>query len=155
LPPEFQCIVQFAAQQPHQLRPGGSKESYVTKRNWTITALTVILAIVLFGIGVKLGQGRSFSALSVQLRDIQATLLFDRIVEEREIKLLLARGCVTEAIGAISNDELADRKTLSDFVHEKLDRDTIAYINKRDSNILNELDSPTGSFTNIWPGCQK
>ena len=127
----------------------------MTKRNWTITTLTVLLAIVLLGVGVILGQRLMFGTFGVQLRGVQATLLFDRIVREREIKTLLARGCVTEAIGEISNNELADRKTLSDFVREKLDRDTIEYINKRDSNILSELDSPTGSFRNTWPGCQK
>jgi hypothetical protein len=89
-----------------------------------------------------------FRTFGVQLRGVQATFLFDRIVQAREINALLLRGCVTEAIGEISNNELADRKTLSNFVREKLDRDTIAYINKRDSNILSELDSPTGSFTN-------
>jgi hypothetical protein len=127
----------------------------MAKQNWILTAPTVLPAIVLFGVGVKLGQGRSLSAFSVQLHDIQAALLFDRIVQERGIKSLLTRGCVTQAIGEISNNELADRKRLADFVHEELDRDTLAYINKRDSNILNELDSFTGSFTNTWPGCQK
>ena len=127
----------------------------MTKRNWTITVATVLLASVLFGVGVILGQRLMFRAFAVQLRGVQATLLFDRIVQEREIKTLLARGCVNVAIGEISNNELADRKTLSAFVNEKLDRDTIAYINKRDSNILSELDSPTGSFTNTWPGCEK
>jgi len=127
----------------------------MTKRNWTITVLTMLLAIVLFGGGVILGQRLMFRAFAIQLRGVQATMLFDRIVQEREIKTLLARGCVNVAIGEISNNELADRKTLSAFVNEKLDRDTIAYINKRDSNILSELDSPTGSFTNSWPGCEK
>jgi hypothetical protein len=127
----------------------------MTKRNWTITVATVLLAIVLFGVGVTLGRHLTFRAFATQLRSVQATLLFDRIVQEREIKTLLAHGCVNVAIGEISNNELADRKTLSAFVHEKLDRDTIAYISKRDSNILSELDSPTGSFTNTWPGCEK
>jgi len=127
----------------------------MTKRNWTITVATVLLASVLFGVGVILGQRLMFRAFAIQLRGVQATMLFDRIVQEREIKTLLARGCVNVAIGEISNNELADRKTLSAFVNEKLDRDTIAYINKRDSNILSELDSPTGSFTNTWPGCEK
>jgi hypothetical protein len=127
----------------------------MTKRNWIITVATVLLATVLFGGGVILGQRLMFRAFAVQLRGVQATLLFDRIAQEREIKTLLARGCVNVAIGEISNNELADRKILSAFVHEKLDRDTIAYINKRDSNILSELDSPTGSFTNTWPGCEK
>jgi hypothetical protein len=127
----------------------------MTKRNWTITVATVLLAIVLFGGGVILGQRLMLRAFAIQLRGVQATLLFDRIVQEREIKTLLTRGCVSVAIGEISNSELADRKTLAAFVHEKLDRDTIAYINKRDSNILSEIDSPTGSFTNTWPGCEK
>jgi len=127
----------------------------MTKRNLTITVATVLLASVLFGVGVILGQRLMFRAFAIQLRGVQATMLFDRIVQEREIKTLLARGCVNVAIGEISNNELADRKTLSAFVNEKLDRDTIAYINKRDSNILSELDSPTGSFTNSWPGCEK
>jgi hypothetical protein len=94
-------------------------------------------------------------AFRIQLSGVQTTLLLDRIVQERKIKSILERGCVTEAIGEISNNELADRETLSRFVHEKLDRGTIAYINRRDPNILNELDSPSGSFTNTWPGCQK
>jgi hypothetical protein len=127
----------------------------MTKRNWTITVATVLLAIVLVGVGVILGQRLMFRAFAIQLRGVQATLLIDRIVQEREIKTLLARGCVNVAIREISNNELADRKTLSAFVHENLDRDTIAYIDKRDSNILSELDSPTGSFTNTWPGCEK
>jgi hypothetical protein len=127
----------------------------MTKRNWTITVATLLLAIVLFGGGVIVGQRLMFRAFAVQLRGVQATLLFDRIVQEREIKTLLARGCVNVAIGEISNNELADRKTLLAFIHVKLDRDAIAYINKRDSNILSELDSPTSSFTNTWPGCEK
>ena len=126
----------------------------MTKRNWAVTGLGVVLAIVLFGVGVIVGQRLMLRAVSVQLRDVQAMLLFNRIVQEREIKSLLTRGCVTQATGEVSNNELADRKTLAGFVHEKLDRDTIAYINKRDANILNE-DPPAGSFTNTWPGCTK
>jgi hypothetical protein len=141
LPLEFQCIVESAAFIDKHATPRRQGRLIdMTKQNWILTALTVLPAVVLFGIGVKLGQGRSFSAFSVQLRDIQATLLFDRIFQERGIKSLLTRGCVTEAIGEISNNELADRKRLADFVREELNRDTLAYINKRDSNILNELD---------------
>lgn len=124
------------------------------KRNWTITAVTLLVAIVLFVGGVILGQRLVFRAFAVQLRGVQAKLLFDRIVQERQVKALLARDCVNVAIGEISNSELTDRKTLAAFVNEKLDRDTLAYITKRDPHILNELDSPAGSFTNTWPGCQ-
>jgi hypothetical protein len=127
----------------------------MTKRNWAVTGLGMVLAIMLFGVGVIVGQRLMSRALSTQLRGVQATLLFDRIVQEREIKSLLARGCIPEAIGEVSNNELADRKTLADFVRRKPDRDTLAYINTRDANILNELESPPGSFANTWPGCQK
>jgi hypothetical protein len=127
----------------------------MTKRKWAITALTALLAILLFVGGVNFGQRLMIRAFGVEVRGVQARLLFDRILHEREIKALLARGCITEAIGEVSNQELFDRETLAGFVHEKLDRDTIAYINQRDSNILSELDSPAGPFTNTWPGCQK
>jgi hypothetical protein len=120
-----------------------------------LAALAVVLAVGLFGVGIVLGQRLVFRSFSVQLRGVQATLLFDRIVQERGIRSLLARGCVPEAIGELSNNELADRKTLADFVHAKLDAGTLAYIDKRDPRILNELESPAGSFTNTWPGCQK
>jgi hypothetical protein len=129
--------------------------TYMTRRNWIISAAVVLLAIGLIGVGVILGQRLMFRAFSVQLRGVQAMLLVDRVVQERGIKSLLARGCVTEAIGEISNNELADRKTLLEFSHEKLDRNSIAYINKQDPKILNELDAPMGAFTNTWPGCQK
>ena len=72
----------------------------MTKRNWTLAALSMVLAIVLFGVGVILGQRLMFRGFGVQLRGIQATLLFDRIVQEREIKSVLASGCVTEAMGS-------------------------------------------------------
>jgi hypothetical protein len=127
----------------------------MTKRNWTIIALTVLLAVVLFGGGVILGQRLMFRTFRLELDGVQARLLIDRIVGEQRIKSLLARGCVREALGDISNGELADRKTLSEFVYGKLDKDTIAYIKRRDPNVLNELDSPKGSYTNTWPGCSK
>jgi hypothetical protein len=127
----------------------------MTKRTWAISCLTVVLGIVLFGGGVVFGQRFLRGKFGAELRYVQGSLLFDRIVQEREIKALLTRGCIPEAIGEISNQELADRKTLSSFVHENPDRDTVAYINKRDSHFLSELDSPAGSFANTWPGCQK
>lgn len=125
------------------------------KRNWSISAIAVLLALGLFGAGVIVGQRSMFRGARIEVRGVQATLLFNRIVQEGEWKSLLARGCVTEAIGEISNSELADRKLLAGFVDEKLDRDSIAYINNRDPNMLSELDSPAGSYANTWPGCQK
>jgi TonB family protein len=91
----------------------------MTTRNWNPATLTVLLAIVLFGGGVILGQRLMFRRFGVQLRDVQAELFFDRIVQEREIKALLARGCITEAIGEISNHELVDRKTPFGFCARK------------------------------------
>jgi hypothetical protein len=127
----------------------------MTKRNWTIAAILMVLVIVLLGVGVMLGQRLMYVGIGVQLRGVQAGWLFDRIVREREIKSLLARGCVTEAIGEISNNELADRKTLSGFVHENSIETLSLTSTSEMRTLLNELDSPPGSFTNTWPGCQK
>ena len=72
-------------------------------------------------------------------------LLVNRIVEERRIKSLLARGCGNKAIGEIANDESSDLRMLSSFVDDHLDRPTIEYINNQDPKLLDELKTFDGN----------
>jgi len=127
----------------------------MTNGNWGMGAGTALLGIAVFTGGIFAGERMSLARFGVQLKGVQASLLIDRIVQEAEIKTLLTRGCITEAIGEVSNQELSDRKMLSGFVNERLDKETLAYITKRDPHFLNEIASPAGSFTNTWPACQK
>jgi hypothetical protein len=89
-------------------------------------------------------------SLRSQIDSVQATLLVNRIVEERRIKSLLARGCGTKAIGEITNNENSDLRMLSRFVDSNLDGPTIEYINNQDPKLLNELKAFDGKFVNTW-----
>jgi hypothetical protein len=84
-----------------------------------------IVVAVAFVIGESLGQRSMLRQLGTQLKDAQAMLLMNRVVEERELKSLLARGCAADAMIAIANTENADLKTLK------------------------------GTYINSWSGCTK
>lgn len=118
-----------------------------------LTALAV--AIVSVGIGESLGQRTMLKQTRIQLDDVQAMLLVNRIGDERKIKSLLARGCVSAASIEIDHSENADMKLLSEFLNGKLDQPTIRYIARQDPNILGELKSFKSKYQNTWqePQC--
>lgn len=83
-------------------------------------------------------------------------LLVDRIVGERKIKSLLARGCTAEAMATIDHNENSDLKLLAEFANGNLDRPTITYITNQAPNILDELKTFKSKYENTWqePDCK-
>lgn len=123
----------------------------MTRRNVVALACAAaVIAALFFGIGMSLGQRSMVQSLRVQIDSVQAMLLVNRIVEERRLKSLLARGCGNKAIGEISNNENSDLRMLSGFVDSHLDRPTIEYINNQDPKLLDELKTFDGKFLNTW-----
>jgi hypothetical protein len=123
----------------------------MTRRNvLALACAAAVIAALFFGIGASLGQRSMVRSLRIQIDSVQAMLLVNRIVEERRIKSLLARGCGNKAIGEITNDENSDLRMLSSFVDDHLDRPTIEYINNQDPKLLDELKTFDGKFVNTW-----
>jgi hypothetical protein len=123
----------------------------MTRRNVvTLACAAAVIAALFFGIGVTLGQRSMIRSLRIQIDGVQAMLLVNRIVEERRLKSLLARGCGNKAIGEITNNESTDLRMLSGFVDNHLDRPTIEYINNQDPKLLDELKTFDGKFVNTW-----
>jgi hypothetical protein len=87
----------------------------------------------------------------IQLDGVQAMLLFDRIRQERKIKSLLERGCLTAATSTLDHDENVDMNLLAEFVRGRLDQPSITYIANLDSNIFNELKTFKSKYGNTWP----
>jgi putative effector of murein hydrolase len=78
----------------------------MTRRNVVALACAAAIMAALFvGIGVSLGQRSMIRSLRIQIDGVQAMLLANRMVKERRIKSLLARGCGNKAIGEIINNE--------------------------------------------------
>ena len=114
------------------------------------------LVLLSFVIGESIGQRSMRRPFSIQLDGVQAMLLIDRIVEERKIKSLLARGCASEAMTVVDINENSDLKLLAEFVNGKLDHPTLAYITRQDPNILEELGTFKSKYGSTWqePDCR-
>jgi hypothetical protein len=123
----------------------------MTRRNIYLVLAAAIIAALSVAIGESLGQRSMLKQAGIQLDGVQAMLLFDRIVEERKLKSLLAHGCATEAMTAIDHNENSDLKLLAEFANGKLDQSAVTYISNRDANILNELKTFKSKFGNTWP----
>jgi hypothetical protein len=100
------------------------------------------------------GNGQWFDHFGFKSTASKQWSLQNRIIEERRIKSLLARGCGNKAIGEITNNENLDLKTLSGFVDSNLDEPTVEYINNLDPTLLDELKTFDGKFVNTWSGTE-
>ena len=129
--------------------------SRLTRRNVILTIVIVAVAISSFVIGDSIGQRSMRKPIRIQVDRVQAMVLVDRIVEERKVKSLLARGCATEAMTMVDHHENSDLKLLAEFVNGDLDRPALTYITNQAPDILNELKTFKSKYGNTWrePEC--
>jgi hypothetical protein len=125
------------------------------RRNVAIAFAVVVVCILSFLIGDSVGQRSMRKPVRIQVDGVQAMLLVDRLVEERKIKSLLARGCATEAMSALDHNENSDLRLLAEFVNGDLDRSALTYITTQAPNILDELKTFKSKYGNTWrePEC--
>jgi hypothetical protein len=124
--------------------------SILTRRNVILAFGIVAVAISSFVIGDSFGQRSMRKPIRIQVDGVQAMFLVDRIVEERKVKSLLARGCATETMTMVDHQENSDLKLLTEFVNGDLDRPALAYITNQAPDILNELKTFKSKYGNTW-----
>jgi hypothetical protein len=119
-----------------------------------ITLLAVAAGIVVvaaFLVGESLGQRSMLAVASVELDSIQATLAFNRLLGERRVASLLAKGCVVQAANVIDIARDKDMELLSNYLSEgRLDRSAIKYISDRDPGVLGELTTFKSKYGRAW-----
>jgi hypothetical protein len=121
-------------------------------RNLILVIAALAAATLSFVIGDSVGQRAMLRQAHVQVEDIQAMLLVDRLGQERKIKSLLLRGCPKEALAAIDINENSDLKLLASYAsRDHLDQSTVDYINNQDANLLRELKSFNNKYGDKWP----
>jgi hypothetical protein len=117
----------------------------------SMLAISFLVAIALsLAAGESLGQRSMLKGLKIQLDGVQAMLLADRIIEERKLKSLLARGCTTDALNAVNITENSDMKLLAEFVGANLDQPSLQYISSRSPGFLDEVKSFKSSYRVSW-----
>ena len=88
--------------------------------------------------------------LVTELNTNQAMFEFDRILEGREFKELLSKGCVAEAMATVDMSIDMNTQLLADQFKEGLTPSGIKYISDRDPNFLHTLDDFKSKYGNIW-----
>lgn len=127
-------------------------------RAWLLaTGIAVVMASV-FWFGFAMGTRYNLRQFATGLDDTQVMLAFNRLLDERNVESLLARGCTTAALEKtrISIDQ--DLKVLATFSNEnRLSPGITKYIDARDPTLLNTLGNFQSKYGNSWiePECPK
>jgi hypothetical protein len=77
----------------------------MTRSNVMLVFGAIAIAGLSFAVGESLGQRAMLKALRINLDDVQAMLLVDRVVSERKLKSLLAHDCAIEAMTTVDHNE--------------------------------------------------
>jgi putative effector of murein hydrolase len=122
-----------------------------SKRTIAASLLTGAIAVAIaFAIGESMGQRSMLAGINAQLDSVQASLIFNRLLDARKLKSLLAKGCIEQAAQAVDVAEDKDMELLAGFVNGKLDASTTKYISDRNPNLLDELKTFKSKYGRSW-----
>ena len=126
-------------------------------RLWLIGVGAVVFTAIIFGIGVAIGMRHVSSQLESELNSTQAMLAFNRILDERQIKLMLSKGCVAEALAKTDIGLDQDTKLLATLFNGRLNPWVSKYITDRDPDFLRKLGEFKSKYGDSWaePECRK
>jgi hypothetical protein len=126
-------------------------------KNIFILIAFMVAIIVSLLIGQGIGERRANANAAVEVNGIQADLLFNRIISERKMQIMLSKGCVSEARDALSINEDQDTKLLADFFRGKLSVNAKKYIYDRDPELAKNLGTFKSKYGDSWiePNCSK
>lgn len=110
----------------------------------------VVLAAIAFVAGAYVGRRSMLGEMKVQLDSVQASLAFNRLVEERAWQSLLARGCVTQAQRSLDIAVDQEMGLLADLYKAGLDPSTIKYISDRDPLLEEQLKAFKSRYGSKW-----
>lgn len=100
---------------------------------------SIVLLLFAFALGESMGQRAMLSVISMQLTSTQASLAFNRLLDDRRFRELLAKGCVRQATNAIDVSEDEDMALLADFSRKGIDESAKKYIADRAPQLLEQL----------------
>jgi hypothetical protein len=110
----------------------------------------VVAAAIAFVVGDSVGQRTMLKGMRVQLDGTQASLAFNRLLDERHWKELLEKGCVAQAAKALDVAEDKDMELLAGFIRGKLDDAAIKYISDRDPGLIEQLKLFKSKYGSTW-----
>jgi hypothetical protein len=122
---------------------------------WLVGLAVVLFTTIILWLGISIGTKINRHETAIAIDDIQASLAFNRLLEERKLASLLSRGCVAAAAKEVDIVMDQDTKLLASLYKGKLSPSAIKYIENRDPNLLKTLDTFKSRYGEIWkePEC--
>lgn len=117
---------------------------------------SAVLVVIAFAIGNSFGQRSMLKAFSLQYDDVQAMLAYNQLDDDRQLQVLLSKGCVTQAQRYLDFYEDRETRLLSEFFKGKLDLETIKYVTDRDPKLVASLSTFKSKYGSRWdePDCK-
>lgn len=117
---------------------------------------SAVLVVIAFAIGNSLGQRSMLKAFSLQYDGVQAMLAYNQLDDDRQLQVLLSKGCVTQAQRYLDFYEDRETRLLSEFFKGKLDLETIKYVTDRDPKLVASLSTFKSKYGSRWdePDCK-
>lgn len=112
--------------------------------------LIALLMTITFLVAESVGQRSMLAVVKVQLSDVQAMLAFNHLRNVREIKSLLAKGCIEQAKKATDMAEDQEMGLLSGFFNGEINASTKKHISDSDPNLAVELTTYKMKSGGIW-----
>lgn len=125
-------------------------------KTWFVAIGCALAVVISFAIGERQGQRSMLAAARVDLNGVQAMLAFNRLQDERELQLMLSKGCVDQARSMIGYNEDQNMQLLAGFVKGKLNPEDVKYITDRDPKLLSSLNTFKSKYGARWevPECK-
>ena len=101
-------------------------------------------------IGANIGERKAMTHASIGVNDIQADLLFNRVLDERKMQSMLSKGCVSEATLELDINEDQDMKLLAKFFSGELTTQARRYISDRDPGLAKTLTTFESKYGDSW-----
>ena len=123
------------------------------KRLGSIIATVVVVLVVIaigFALGWAMGERRMAMSTADDLKNVQAMLVFNRILDERRLQGLVSSGCANQAADELDYTLDKDTELLSHYVSEGIDAQTQKYISDRDHNLLNAVRTFKSKYGDSW-----
>lgn len=113
-----------------------------------IATAALLVASYLFGLSV--GERKMLAEARILMNGAQADLLYNRLAEEREMALMLSKGCISQTQERLNIDLDQDTALLAKFFKGKLDVGSKGYIFDRDPALVASLATFKSKYGNSW-----
>lgn len=118
---------------------------------WLFGLGAVLYTVIILWLGIGIGTRMNVRQAATEIDSIQASLAFNRLLEDRKLASLLSRGCIAAAVKETDIAMDQDTKLLASLLKGKLSPWVIKYIEDRDPNLLKTLDNFQSKYGNSWP----